>query len=61
MAHRVRDAEDVDHGDRGYECPLGHLNDWMTLSLSKRLVLAADRLKGIFLRLTSVTDAAVIA
>ena len=29
MADRVRDAEDVDHGDRGYPYPLGHvLNDW---------------------------------
>jgi hypothetical protein len=29
MADRVRDAEDVDHGDRGYQYPLGHvLNDW---------------------------------
>ena len=29
MADRVRDAEDVDHGDRGYQYTLGHvLNDW---------------------------------
>jgi hypothetical protein len=29
MADRVRDAEDVDHRDRGYKYPLGHvLNDW---------------------------------
>jgi hypothetical protein len=29
MADRVQDAEDVDHCDRGYKYPLGHLlNDW---------------------------------
>jgi hypothetical protein len=29
MADRVRDAEDVDHGDSGYQYTLGHvLNDW---------------------------------
>jgi hypothetical protein len=29
MADRVRDAEGVDRGDRGYQYPLGHvLNDW---------------------------------
>jgi hypothetical protein len=33
----------------------------MTRSLSKRLVLPVDRLKGIFLRLTRVADAALAA
>jgi hypothetical protein len=33
----------------------------MTRSLPKRLVLLVDRLKGIFLRLTRVTDAALAA
>jgi hypothetical protein len=29
MADRLREAKDVNHGDRGHQYPLGHiLNDW---------------------------------